>query len=476
MVSKMGKDMSYEAVMERNLEIMRKAIGIDYNQFESGSIAFDYEKMMKETGYDLEEIQRIQSETGVGNTPIYELRNLTKLARKFAPKGKGARIFIKDEAANPSGSFKARRAATACYHAKKLGYKGVIAATSGNYGAAVASQAAMRGLKCIVVQECYDSKGIGQPEIIEKARKCEAYGAEVVQLTVGPELFYTFLVLLEETGFFNASLYTPFGIAGVETLGYEIAMQFRQKVGRDPDVVVVTNAGGGNLTGTARGLLKAGATQTKVVGASVDLSGLHMASDIQFNRKSFTTGHTGFGIHFATWPDRSDVPRSAARPLRYMDRYVTVNQGSVFYMTEVLAQLEGLERGPAGNTSLTAAFKLAQELDEDQIIVVQETEYTGAGKHINAQLTFAKENGIEVLIGDPKEEVPGKNIILPKDPSYISTNEIDLDKIRRSYIRNCIMHSKVDKVSEGDIRFLAEDTKSDEKFVKRVLEELEIKY
>lgn len=471
----MTKDMSFEAVMERKGEIMKDAIGIDYDIFESGGIAFDYERMMRETGYTLEEIQKIQKETGVGNTPVLELRNLTKLARKHAPKGKGARIFIKDEAANPSGSFKARRAATSCYHAQKLGYEGVIAATSGNYGAAVASQAAMRGLKCIIVQECYDSRGVGQPEIIEKARKCEAYGAEVVQLTVGPELFYTFLVLLEETGYFNASLYTPFGIAGVETLGYEISMQFREKEGRDPDVVVVTNAGGGNLTGTARGLLKAGA-DTQVVGASVSLEGLHMASDTQFNKKSFTTGHTGFGIPFATWPDRSDVPRSAARPLRYMDRYVTINQGSVFYMTEVLAQLEGLERGPAGNTSLAAAFKLAQELDEDQIIVVQETEYTGAGKHIQPQLTFAKENGIEVLIGDPTEEIPGKNIILPKDPGYIEIEEVDLNRIRRSYIRNCIRNNQIEKVSKEDLEFLVEDTKSSEEFVKSILDEFGVEY
>src|SRR5699024_1416487 len=400
----MSKDFSYEAVMDRNSTTMKKAVGIDYDIFESGSISFDYERMMRETGYGLQEIQRIQRETSVGNTPVYELRNLTKLARKISPEGKGARIFIKDEAANPSGSFKARRAATSCYHAKKLGYKGVIAATSGNYGAAVASQAAMRGLKCIIVQECYDSKGIGQPEIVEKARKCEAYGAEVVQLTVGPELFYTFLVLLEETGYFNASLYTPFGVAGVETLGYEIFMEFREREGRDPDVVVVTNAGGGNLTGTARGLIKAGATDTQMIGASVNLKGLHMASDTQVNKKSFTTGHTGFGMPFATWPDRSDVPRSAARPLRYIDRYVTVTQGSVFYMTELLAQIEGLERGPAGNTSLAAAFSLAQELDEDKIIVVQETEYTGAGKHIQPQLTFAKENGIEIKIGNPEDE------------------------------------------------------------------------
>ncbi|WP_416197843.1 MAG: 2-amino-4-oxopentanoate thiolase subunit OrtB [Sporanaerobacter sp.] len=471
----MTKDKSFEGLMARKGEIMKKAVGIDYDTFESGSIAFDYERMMRETGYSLQEIESIQRETGVGNTPILELKNLTKLARKFAPSGKGARIFVKDEASNPSGSFKARRAATACYHAQKLGYKGVIAATSGNYGAAVASQAAMRGLKCIIVQECYDSRGIGQPEIVEKARKCEAFGAEVLQLTVGPELFSTFLMLLEETGFFNASLYTPFGIAGVETLGYELSMQFREREGRDPDVVVVTNAGGGNLTGTARGLLKAGA-QSQVVGASVNLKGLHMASDTQFNKKSFTTGHTGFGIPFSTWPDRSDVPRSAARPLRYMDRYVTVNQGSVFYMTEALAQLEGIERGPAGNTALTAAFKIAQELDKDEMIVVQETEYTGAGKHIQPQLTFAKENGIEIKIGDPIEEIPGENIILPKDPSYIEIEEVDLDKLKKSYIKKCIENFKVGKVTEEDFKFLEEDSKSDAKFVKNVLDELGVEY
>ena len=467
----MHKDMSYQGVMSRRNEIMKQAIGIDYSVFESGSIAFDYERMMRETGYTLEEMQNIQGSTGVGNTPLLELRNLTALVRKFAPKGKGARIFIKDEASNPSGSFKARRAANAVYHAKKLGYKGVIAATSGNYGAAVASQAAMQGLKCIIVQECYDSRGVGQPEIIEKARKCEAYGAEVVQLSVGPELFYTFLKLLEETQYFNASLYTPFGIAGVETLGYELAMQFREKEGRDPDVVVCTNAGGGNLTGTARGLMKAGAEAVVVVGASVNLQGLHMASDKQFNRKSFTTGHTGFGIPFSTWPDRSDVPRSAARPLRYMDRYVTVSQGEVFYMTEALAQLQGLERGPAGNTSLAAAFSIAQELDQDQIIVVQETEYTGAGKHLQAQLSFARQNGIEIKFGNPKDEIPGTNIILPENPGLIQVREIDMDKIRRSYIHNSIETTGIKFVSKADLEFLAQDAKVSVDFVKQALQE-----
>lgn len=463
----MSKDMSYAGVMARRPEIMKESVGIDFSKFESGSIAFDYERMMKEAGFAIEEIQKIQSEHGVGNTPIIELRNLTALARKLAPEGKGARIFIKDEAANASGSFKARRASTAVYQAKKLGYKGVVSATSGNYGAAVASQAAMYGLKCIVVQECYDSRGVGQPEIIEKARKCEALGAEVIQLSVGPELFYSFLRILEETGYFNASLYTPFAIAGVETLGYEIAMQFREKYGKDPDVVIATNAGGGNLTGTARGLRKAGA-QSMVVAASVDLSGLHMASDTQFNRKSFTTGHTGFGMPYTTWPDRSDVPRSAARPLRYIDRYLTVHQGEVFYITEALASLEGLEKGPAGNTALTAAFALAQELDQDQMIVVQETEYTGAGKHIQPQLSFARDNGIEIMFGDPKDEVPGKNIIFPSHPSLIKVNDADVVGLRKSLIKNALTNYNVTPTEE-DIEFLALETNSDVEFVKNTI-------
>lgn len=465
---------SYDAVTSRSNEILKKALGMDYSEFESGGIAFDYERMMKETGYTFEEIVDIQRSVGVGNTPLLELKNLTSLVRKVSPKGKGARIFIKDEQCNPSGSFKDRRASISAYHAEKHGYKGIVAATSGNYGAAVASQAGKRNLKCIIVQECYDSKKIGQPEILEKMRKCECLGAEVVQLSVGPELHYSFLRILEETGYFNASLYSTFGISGVETLGYEVAMQCQDMIGRNPDYVIATHAGGGNLTGTARGLIRAGAVDTKIYGASVDLVGLHMASDVDFNRKSFTTGHTGFGVPYATNPDHSDVPRSAARALRYMDKYMLVQQGEVFYITEALAILEGMERGPAGNTSLTAAFALAQELDEDQVIVVQETEYTGAGKHPLAQISFAQNMGIELKFGNPKSDIPGKNIILPEHPSQIQSRYFDMERLKRSYIKNAVKHVNATKATEKDIEFLIEETKSNRDFVIQTLKELDI--
>ena len=464
---------SYAAIMDQRAEIMRASVGIDYEQYTTGRLAFDYERLMADTGYDVEATRAVQKTTSVGNTPLVELRNITELVRSVSSAGKGARIFVKDEAANPSGSFKDRRASLSVHEASKRGYRGVSAATSGNYGAAVASQAAKAGLRCIIVQEAFDSEGILQPEIAEKTRACEAYGAEVIRLSVGPELFYMLLRVLKETGYFNASLYTPYSVLGIETLGYEIALQMQEQSGVFPDVVIATHAGGGNLTGTARGLYKAGAVNSQMIAASVDLSGLHMASDHDFNRKSFTTGHTGFSMPFTTWPDRADVPRNAARALRYMDRFVTVSQGEVFYMTQLLAELEGLERGPAGNTSLAAAFVIAQELDQEQTVVVQETEYTGAGKHPLAQLNLAKQMGIEVRRGDPHDNKPGQSIVIPEHPAQLAVVNIDLDHVRRSYLQNAIKQlAPGESLSEIDLAFLAEETRISQTRVEEILNEL----
>ena len=468
-------DNGYAGTMSRKSEILKNATGIDYGQFEISPISFDYERLMNSCNYSFEDTLQILREAGVGQTPLVELKNITRLIRSVSPSGKGARIFVKDEAANPSGSFKDRRAALSIYHAHKLGYKGVVAASSGNYGAAVSSQAAKRGLKTIILQEAYDSRKVGQPEILEKTRACEAYGAEVWQVSVGPELFYIMLRVLEDTKFFSASLYVPTSVLGIETLGYELAKQTFQQVGRFPDMVVITHAGGGNVTGTARGLIRAGSSDTSVVGVSVDLQGLHMAADSDFNRKSFTTGHTGFGIPFLTWPDRTDVPRNSARGLRYLDRYVLISQGEVFYTTELLARLEGMERGPAGNTSLAGAVALAREMDQDQVLVVQETEYTAAGKLPSSQLSFAKENGVEVRRGHPADNIPGKVIVIPEGINQFQVDELDLDKIRKSYLKKAIEMTKPYEPTQEDFQFLAEDCKSSIEYVLGVAKSLNVK-
>lgn len=444
----------YRALMQRRNEILSRALGIDYDGLEQAGGGFDHLGLLDMVGLDLDEIRQIQGDTGVGRTPMIELHNITELVRRQARPGKGARILIKDEAANPSGSFKDRRASLSAHHASRAAYPGMVAATSGNYGAGVASQAARYGLRAIVIQEAFDSKGRGQPEILEKGRKCEALGAEVIQTTVGPELFYLLLGILDDTGYFNASLYTPFSVRGIETLGAEIVEDTRALCGRDPAVVLATHAGGGMVTGTARGMRAVGAERTRLVGVSVDLRGLHMASDRAFNRKSFTTGHSGFSIPFTSWPDRVDVPRNAARPLRYLDRFVLVTQGEVLFSTELLARAEGLERGPAGNTSLAAAIPLAAELDRDQVLVISETEYTGAGKAPTSQLAFAAEMGVAVENGSRHQDRPGEVIAIPLSLQELDVTPIDLDELRRSYLKKATTVADADDATRA---FVAED-------------------
>ena len=133
-VALLGGDPHAE-IMAQRADIVRASIGLDYAQYDIGAIAFDYERLLADTGYDIAAAAAVQSATAVGNTPLLELHNITALVRRTAKPGRGARIFVKDEAANPSGSFKDRRASLSVHEAKRRGYTGVVAATSGNYGA-----------------------------------------------------------------------------------------------------------------------------------------------------------------------------------------------------------------------------------------------------------------------------------------------------------------------------------------------------
>jgi hypothetical protein len=150
-----------------------------------------------------------------------------------------------------------------------------------------------------------------------------------------------------------------------------------------------------------------------------------------------------------------------------MDEYQLVTQGEVFYVTELLTKLEGLERGPSGNTSLTAAVTLAKQMDRDDIVVVQETEYTGAGKHHNSQLAFARDHGIEVRLGDPSESVPGQTIVIPEALEQVRGTVQDIERLRVSYLTNAAKRLPVDRWSEDDVAFVAADLKTDVEWVKQ---------
>jgi hypothetical protein len=131
-----------------------------------------------------------------------------------------------------------------------------------------------------------------------------------------------------------------------------------------------------------------------------------------------------------------------------------------------------MERGPAGNTSLAAAFPMARELERDAILVVQETEYTGAGKHPLAQLALAQQLGVRVCRGDPRDSRPGESILIPEGPEQLRIEEVDLDRVRRSYLCKALAAVPADQsLGPADIEFLAADTHSNPSWVQEVMDE-----
>ena len=63
----------YDSVMGRSNDIMKEALGLDYNDFEKGGVKFDYEALMKSTGYTLDEVAKIQDRTAVGNLSLIHI-------------------------------------------------------------------------------------------------------------------------------------------------------------------------------------------------------------------------------------------------------------------------------------------------------------------------------------------------------------------------------------------------------------------
>ena len=86
----MSTHADYQATMAERAAIMHASMGLDYGRYVTGALAFAYERLLADTGYDVESARQVQSKTAVGNTPLVELENITELVRGLAKPGKGA--------------------------------------------------------------------------------------------------------------------------------------------------------------------------------------------------------------------------------------------------------------------------------------------------------------------------------------------------------------------------------------------------
>jgi threonine synthase len=170
---------------------------------------------------------------GEGFTPLIEAKTL---AHELGLE----RFWIKDEAQNPTGSFKDRGLSLAVSRAKELGVKKAAIPSAGNAGGSLAAYAVRAGIEAYVFM----------PKDTPAANQIEArqYGAHV---TLVDGLINDCGRIIAERkaveGWFDIStLKEPYRVEGKKTMGYEIAEQLNWKL---PDVIIYPTGGGTGLIG-----------------------------------------------------------------------------------------------------------------------------------------------------------------------------------------------------------------------------------
>lgn len=170
---------------------------------------------------------------GEGFTPLLP-------APRLGAKHGFKKLWIKDEAQNPTGSFKARGMTTAVSMAKQFGLKKLAVPSAGNAAGALAAYAARAEMEAHI----FMPRDTPRANVIE----CEQTGAHVTLIDglitdCGAE------VARRKTaeGWFDVStLKEPYRAEGKKTLGYELAEQLDWNL---PDVILYPTGGGTGLIG-----------------------------------------------------------------------------------------------------------------------------------------------------------------------------------------------------------------------------------
>src|SRR6185312_6865496 len=148
-------------------------------------------------------------------------------------------VWVKDEARNPTGSFKARGMALAVSMAKHLGARALSAPSAGNAAGALAAYGARAGLPVTVAMP----EDTPAPFFSE----CELYGATVHRVKGTIADAGKFLREHGPKGAFDVStLKEPYRIEGKKTMAFELVEQMEGEV---PDVVLYPTGGGTGLVG-----------------------------------------------------------------------------------------------------------------------------------------------------------------------------------------------------------------------------------
>ena len=282
----------------------------------------------------------------IGNTPLLELSHIE------AELGLKAHILAKLEFLNPSGSIKDRAALSMVLDAEEKGLikpgATLIEPTSGNTGIGLASVAAAKGYKAIIVMPDTMS--------VERRRMIAAYGAKIV-LTPGKLGMAGAVEKAEElrkntpNSFIPGQFVNPANPAiHYATTGPEIEKDTQGNV----DYLVASVGTGGTLSGTGK-YLKEHVPGVRVVAVEPAASPL------------LSEGHAG--PHAIQGIGANFVPETLDRSV--YDEIVTCTNENAFAFAKMVGKKEGVLVGISSGAALSAAIELAKRPEaEGKTIVV----------------------------------------------------------------------------------------------------------
>ena len=170
-----------------------------------------------------------------GSTPLVEAPVISERV--------GARVYLKLEGANPTGSFKDRGMTVAVSRAAGRGAEAVICASTGNTAASAAAYAARAGMRCaVIVPEGKIAIGKLAQALMHGARVIAIRGNFDDALTLVRELAQKHPIELVNS-------VNPFRIEGQKTAAFEVL----EDLGEAPSALAIPVGNAGNITAWWRG-------------------------------------------------------------------------------------------------------------------------------------------------------------------------------------------------------------------------------
>ena len=325
----------------------------------------------------------------------------------------GAKIYLKREDLNHTGSHKLNNALGQALLAKKMGKTRLIAETgAGQHGVATATVAALLGMECEVFMGKVDTDRQAL-----NVYRMELLGAKVHAVTSGTqtlkdavnETLREWTKRIEDTHYVIGSVMGPHPFPMMvrdfqSVIGREIKQQLMEKEGRLPDAVLACVGGGSNAMGAFYEFIPD--ESVRLIGCEAAGRGIHTAE----TAATIATGTMGVfhGMKSYFCQDEYgqiapvysisaglDYPGIGPEHAHLYDtkraEYVPITDDEAVEAFEYLSRIEGIIPAIESSHALAYARKLAPQLDKDKIIVVN---ISGRGDKDVAAI--ARYRGIEI--------------------------------------------------------------------------------